>query len=255
MKGLIRFLLNTIPRKYLIRGSYLFRWLTQYLYKGNKVECPVCNSTYRKFLPYGYGPVRSNVLCPKCLSLERHRLVWLYLKEKTSFFSDDIKVLHIAPEQCFEERFKEQKNLNYVTADIESPLADYKCDVQKMPFGDNEFDVILCNHVLEHVDDDSRAMSEFIRVLKPGGFAILLVPLDFDRETTYEDPSITSPKERAKHFRQYDHVRLYGLDFPERLKRVGFIIPEKNYLEEIDPKLKKRFSLPEKEFMYGYMKP
>ena len=255
MKGLIRFLLNTIPRKYLIRGSYLFRRITQYLYKGNKVECPVCESKYRKFLPYGYGPVRNNALCPKCLSLERHRLVWIYLKEKTRFFTDKIRVLHIAPEQCFEERFRTLPNLSYITADIESPLADYKCDVQQLPFGDNEFDMVICNHVLEHVDDDSRAMSEILRVLKQGGNAVLLVPLDFNLKNTYEDPSITTPRERKKHFRQYDHVRLYGTDYPDRLKKVGFEIPEKNYLDELPAELRERYSLPEKELMFGYLKP
>ncbi len=109
--------------------------------------------------------------------------------------------------------------------------------------------------MLEHVDDDTRAMSEILRVMKPGAFAILLVPLYFDREKTYEDPSIVSPKERAKHFLQYDHQRLYGVDYPLRLKKIGFKIPEINFLDEIDVTLKKRYALPEKEFMYGYLKP
>lgn len=255
MDRLIRFVLNTIPRKYLIRLSYLFRRISQFTNRGDNVECPICGSKYRKFLGYGYQTVRKNALCPKCLSLERHRLVWLYLKEKTSFFEKPMKVLHIAPEQCFEERFKKLSNLDYVTADLESPLADYKCDVQNMPFHDNEFDIVICNHVLEHVDDDKRAMQEIFRVMKPEAFAILLVPMDFNLKKTYEDPTITSPKERAKHFRQYDHKRLYGIDFPDRLKEVGFIIPKKNYLDEVKEDIHIRYALPANEFMYGYAKP
>ncbi len=254
MDRLIRFAINTIPRKYLIRGSYLFRKLSQYLNKGNNVECPVCGSRYKKFLSYGYHIIRKNVLCPKCLSLERHRLVWLYLKEKTPFFDKPMRILHIAPEQCFEERFKQLSNLDYVTADIESPLADYKCDVQDLPFSENEFDAVICNHVLEHVDDDTRAMSEILRVMKPGAFAILLVPMDANRRETYEDSSITSAAERKKHFLQYDHKRLYGLDYPDRLKKVGFIIPESNYLDELDQGSRIRYALPENELMYGYLK-
>ncbi len=206
-------------------------------------------------MSYGYHEVRKNALCPKCLSLERHRLVWLYLKNKTNFFDLPLKVLHIAPEQSFEERFKKMTNLEYVTADLESPLADYKCDVQDLPFKENEFDLVLCNHVLEHVDDDLKAMSEILRVMKPGASAILLVPIDFSRKKTYQDASIVSPQERKKHFLQYDHKRLYGLDYPDRLKKAGFDITEKNYLNEISEDLRKRFALQENEFMYGYRKP
>lgn len=254
MDRIIKLALNTFPRKFLIRMSYLFRRISQFTNRGNNVECPVCDSRYRKFLSYGYHKVRKNALCPKCLSLERHRLVWLYLKNKTKFFEQPMKVLHIAPEQSFEERFRKMINLDYITADLESPLADYKCDVQQMPFNENEFDVVFCNHVLEHVDDDSRAMSEILRVMKPGAFAILLVPIDFSRKQTYEDPSIVSPPERKEHFLQYDHKRLYGLDYIDRLKKNGFIIPKENFLDELSEETIRRHSLPKAEFMYGYKK-
>jgi SAM-dependent methyltransferase len=255
MDRLIKLALNLFPRTFLIRFSYLFRRIARFTNKGNSVECPVCGSHYRKFLSYGYKVTRTNALCPSCLSLERHRLVWIYLKERTDFFTRPMRVLHVAPEQPFEERFKVLGHLDYITADIDSPLADCTCDVQELPFPENDFDMVICNHVLEHVKDDTRAMSEILRVLKPGGTAILLVPLDFTMEKTYEDPTITSPRERTKHFRQYDHLRLYGLDYPERLRTVGYDIPEKNFLDEIEPELRKRYALPEKEFMYGYRKP
>lgn len=254
MKSIIKFVINHIPRPILIRLSYVFRLISQYWYKGNNYECNVCGSKYRKLLPYGYVDVRENALCPKCLSLERHRLIWLYLQKETDFFTKEQKVLYVAPEQCFLDRFKTMKNIDYTTADMESPIADVKCDVQQMPFSNNSFDFVFCNHVLEHVEDDTRAMSEILRVMKKGGKAILLVPMDFSLEKTFEDPSITDPKERNRLFGQYDHVRQYGRDYPERLSKVGFIIPEENFLLKLDDETRMRYCLPPQEFMYGYGK-
>jgi SAM-dependent methyltransferase len=255
MKKIIKFLLNHIPRPLLIRLSYLFKFFSRVYYKGNKVECPVCGGRYRKFLPYGYVNVRSQALCPGCLSLERHRLMWLFLQNKTNFFSQQHKVLHVAPEQSFLERFKKLKNINYITADLESPIADYKCDIQQLPFEDLSFDVVICNHVLEHVPDDKKAMSEILRVLKPGGYAILLVPNDFEREKTFEDNSITDKKERTRIFGQYDHIRVYGRDYPELLKTAGFVIDESNYIDELSEMQKDKYKLHIKEFMFAFKKP
>ncbi len=223
-------------------------------YKGNNVECPVCSSRFRKFLPYGHNIIRENVLCPKCLSLERHRLLWLFLKNKTNFFTAKLKVLHVAPEQCFYSRFKKLENLDYITADMESPIANVRLDIQRMPFNDNVFDVVICNHVLEHVENDCKAMAEILRVMKKGGFAVMHVPMNLNMDNTYEDPSITSPKEREKHFRQKDHYRLYGRDFPERVKKAGFKITEVNYTDELSRQTTERFRLIKKELMYAYRK-
>ena len=224
------------------------------LYRGDRVECPVCGGRFRKFLPYGYNQVRKNVLCPKCLSLERHRLLWLFLRNRTEFFTARLKVLHVAPEQCFFKTFRNMKNLVYLTADLESPLADIKMDIQDMPFPENEFDVIICNHVLEHVPDDRKAMHEIFRVLKKGGFAVLQVPTNYGAEHTYEDPSITDPAEREKHFRQKDHYRLYGKDYLQRLSECGFQVTGENYLSQLSSQERERYRLPGNEFMYGYYK-
>jgi SAM-dependent methyltransferase len=255
MKTLIRFLLNYIPRPWLIRMSLWVMQLIALFYRGNKVACPVCDGHFRKFLPYGYYRSRENALCPRCFSLERHRLLWIFLQQNTNFFKKPQKVLHIAPEQCFHKRFRALKHLNYVTADLESPLADIKLDVQHMPFADKEFDVVICNHVLEHVPDDQLAIKEVFRVLKSGGYAILQVPIVFSMESTYEDPSITDPAGRLKHFKQKDHYRIYGSDFLNRITGAGFEIREGNFLNRLKPNEKMKYCLPEKEFMYGYFKP
>lgn len=254
MKRIIKFLLNAIPRPILIRLSYLLRGISKIIYKGNKFTCPVCEGKYRKFLPYGYVTPRENALCPGCLALERHRIMWLYLKNKTDFFTAQSKVLHIAPEQCFLDRFKKQENLEYHTADLVSPIADYKCDVQNLPFDNNSYDVVICNHVLEHVPDDKKAMQEILRVLKPGGYSILQIPADFSREVTFSDDTITDKKRRTEIFGQYDHVRVYGQDYPEILRSVGFIIDETNYTDLLSQEEKNKYSLDMNEFMFAAKK-
>ncbi len=252
LKSIIRFLLKIFPRPFLIRLSLMVNKVIALFYMGNKVECPVCGGTFRKFLPYGYTKQtgRDNALCPRCLSLERHRLMYLYLRDKTDFFIKDLKVLHIAPEQCFYKRFRALENLDYTTGDLESPIADVHFDIQEIPFANETYDVVICNHVLEHVDDDTKAMSEIYRILKPGGFAILQVPQDADAEKTYEDPTITDPSEREKHFLQKDHVRLYGLDYAERLSSVGFKVTADTYSNNFSLEKAKRFGLPMKEIFY-----
>ena len=251
MKKIIRFLLKNIPRPILIRLSYFFRLFTPILYKGNNVECPVCQKHFRTFLPYGYVNQRENVLCPYDLTLERHRLMWLYLKNESVFFTkSNLDVLHIAPEQCFYKLFKNQKNINYLTGDLESPLADLHFDLHNIPLQENKFDVVFCNHVLEHVTDAKKCMSELYRVMKPGGFGIFQVPQDFTREVTYEDPSIVTPEEREKHFWQYDHVRLFGLDYPDWLRSVGFIVEEYNPQKNFNLEQFERYRLMKNEILY-----
>ncbi len=222
--GLYKYLLNTLPRPLLIRLSYPFKLVAPILYKGNNVKCPVCGNTFSKFLSYGSDVAhRKNVLCPHDLTLERHRLMWLFLQSKTNFFSSDkLELLHIAPEQCFLPLFKKQKNLNYLTGDLESPIADIHFDLHDIPLEENRFDVVFCNHVMEHVKDPIKCMSELYRVMKPNGWAIMQVPQDHEREETYEDASITSPEEREKHFWQKDHLRLFGKDYPNWLEKAGF---------------------------------
>jgi hypothetical protein len=162
---LFKFILNTVPRPYLIKVSYLIRPALALWLKGDRYTDPIDGKSYRQFLPYGYGVQRPNVLSPGTLSLERHRLMWLYLKNETDFFTAPKKVLHMAPEQCFFPLFKKLKNLDYTTADLYAPKVDVKADILNLPFAENSFDTVFCNHVLEHIEDDAKAMSELFRVL------------------------------------------------------------------------------------------
>lgn len=229
MKSLFKLILNLIPRPILIRLSYLVRPILAFFLKGKKYTDPIDGKSFKSFLPYGYGNQRNNVLSPSTLSLERHRLLWLYLKNETNFFTSPKKVLHFAPEQAFYKRFKKMENLDYVTTDLNSPLADVKADICNLPFENNEFDIILCNHVLEHIPDDTKAMEELFRVLKVGGMGIFQIPQDLSRTTTFEDNNITDKKERAKIFGQYDHVRVYGRDYFDKLRSIGFKVKEVDY--------------------------
>ncbi len=256
MKKIISLLIRFVPRKYLQRlGSWGIR-IVGLFYRGNGVECPVCKSRFRIFLPYGRINSRPNALCPNCLSLERHRLMWIYLEQKSSFFTEKLRILHIAPEACFIQRFEALHGEGYITADIESPLAKVKMDIHAIPFNENSFDIVLCNHVLEHVRDDIHAMSEINRVLRPNGFAILQVPF-FNPvgDTTFEDNSITDPRERERIFGQDDHVRKYGTDYPKRINASGLRAVEDDFVNTLTDDFRKRHGLVKGEIIYRGNKP
>lgn len=251
MKGL----LNLFPRPLLIRLS---RWVRPFLdlwFRGNRFTDPINKKSYRKFLPYGYVRQRNHALSPGTLSLERHRLLWLYLERETDFFKKSLKVLHVAPEQAFYKSFKKLDNIDYTTTDLHSPLANVKADICDLPFKENQFDVILCNHVLEHIPNDKKAMQELFRVLKSGGWAILQVPLDSKRLKTFQDDTITDPKERMRVFGQYDHVRLYGMDYFEKLEKSGFSTQAIIYAEELTSEEITRFGVVSHEIIPVCFKP
>ena len=272
MKSVFKLILNTIPRPLLIRLSYAVRPILALALKGNTFTDPIDGKSFRMFLPYGYGKQRNNALSPSTLSLERHRLLWLYLKNETDFFQSEpvsdshvsnsnrvklrdaeinsaLKVLHFAPEQAFYKLFRNQKNIQYTTTDLFSPLADVKADICDLPFEDNSYDIIFCNHVLEHIPDDTKAMQELFRVLKPGGMAILQIPQDLKREVTFADDSITDQKERAAIFGQYDHVRIYGRDYFDKLRSIGFTVIEEDYTYKIAPELVEKYCLAKGEII------
>ncbi|MDC3179137.1 class I SAM-dependent methyltransferase [Flavobacteriales bacterium] len=242
MKLIVRLLLNLFTRTFLIRTSLLFKPLFDIFFKGTKFTDPINNKSYSYFFPYGYNKQRKNALCPGTFSLERHRLLWLYLKKETDFFNSNNKILHFAPEQCFHKFFKSFFK-NYTTTDLNSPIVDIKADICNLPFNDNSFDYILCNHVLEHIYDDEKAMKEIYRVLNKNGIAILQVPIDINSNYTHEGRDIDNKQDRNKLFGQYDHLRMYGLDYFKKLKNIGFKVKNENYLSNISQDEKDKYSL------------
>ena len=207
-------------------------------FKGNNVCCTICGSNYKIFDTVGKPP-RTNARCLECNSLERHRLLNEYLKTKTDLFNEEgAKLLHFAPEKTFYNLFKDLDNIEYYPCDLDAERFKFqngkkiiKADIRDIPFKSDSFDAVICNHVLEHIDDDVKAINEVYRVLKKGGWAILQVPIDMSLEKTYEDFSITSNEGREKAFGQFDHVRIYGKDYAERLKVGGFNVIEDNYID------------------------
>lgn len=203
--------------------------------------CPCCQSTVRAFKHFGVVR-RPDAECPVCGALERHRLIYLYMTKKTDLFdAPRKKMLHVAPEPQLSRLLQNSEQVDYLSADLFNPNVMVKMDITDIQYPDETFDVIYCSHVLEHVPDDRKAMREFFRVLKTGGWAILLVPIT--AETTFEDPSVSSPEERERLFGQHDHVRRYGPDYVDRLREAGFTVAVDEYVRDLDEETRRRYSL------------
>jgi SAM-dependent methyltransferase len=212
------------------------------------VACPCCQRSFRSFVVP--DPEQLNAICPWCGSHIRHRALWLYLERRTDLPVRPARLLHVAPEYVLQERLRGLEHLDYVSADLESPLAMEHFDLTDIPHPDDSFDVILCSHVLEHVPDDRAAMRELRRVLRPDGWAIVQVPIDYERAETYEDPSISSLEDREREYWQADHLRLYANDFPDRLRAEGLDVTVDHYLRELPHEEIDRFGLISLEDIY-----
>ena len=246
-----RALKERVPKRVRLRLRRIVYRLRSLFYLGGRVICPWCGGRFRRFLRTGpYVAPNLNTLCPRCGCYERHRLLWLYFTRKTRLFTDRLTVLHVAPEDGLRRVLQSKTNLTYITADLDSPLARVRMDITDMPFRDESFDVIICNHVLEHIVDDRRAMGELLRILRPGGWAVLMVPLSRNRQETLEDPAITSPEERRFHYLEPDHVRLYGRDYLDRLEDVGFTVTVDRYGAEVDEETAARYGIHPPEEIY-----
>ncbi|WP_100615123.1 class I SAM-dependent methyltransferase [Confluentibacter citreus] len=231
-------------------------------YNGKGVVCPICSSKFKYFGSYGVFP-RGNAKCYTCGALERDRLLWKYFHEKVSFFTKNVKgkVLHFAPEKVFYQLFDTNKNIEYVPCDLTPERFLFngksqiiKANITNIPFEDNTYDFIICNHVLEHIPDDALAMSELYRVMKKGGQGIFQVPINYDLELTYEDFSITTPEGREKAFGQKDHVRWYGLDYKTKLEAAGFKVYIDEYVKSFTSKELKKYGLISTELIYNCSK-
>src|SRR5690349_13732416 len=198
----VRLLRDAVPAR--LRGP-LFGALGSVWYAGGRLECPCCRGSFRGFRLEGR-------VCPRCGSQARHRLLWLFLEARPELLESAGSLLHVGPEYCIQRQLSRLEGLRYVSADLDSPLAAEVVDVTRMPYRDGEFGAVICSHVLEHVEDDRRAMGEILRVLRPGGWAIVMAPVDPTRAVTLEDPSAVTEAERLRLFGQHDHLRLYGND-------------------------------------------
>lgn len=210
-------------------------------YYGRNVHCPFCNGNFKYFLPFGVIP-RQNSRCPKCDSLERHRLLYLYLNNKTTFLFEHLKILEVGPSYCTSKFFRSLPNIEHISIDLVSPIAMIKMDLTNLQFEDETFNCIICYHVLEHIRDDLLAMREIFRVLKPGGWTLIQVPIDINRAETFENFTV-SEKNYETIFGKSDHVRIYGLDFKQRLKSVGFCVRVDRYVDELDEETIRKYGL------------
>lgn len=232
------------------------KYVNLIIYKGSKHKCPFCSHSFKEFLPTGAklavlkekkvvgGGYRLNAICPYCHSSDRERLTYLFMKGN-KLTSEGTKLLHFAPEKNLQKALKKE-NINYSSADLGSNLAEKKTDIRKIEFPSDHFDAIICNHVLEHVIEDKKAISELYRVLKPGGWAILQVPHSLVLDKTFEDQSIVGEKEREKAFGQFNHVRIYGADYINRLQSAGFKVEKK----KLDQDTTQKFALNSNEMIF-----
>jgi predicted SAM-dependent methyltransferase len=196
----------------------------------------MCGAHLKSFLPGGEyhavlteksivgGGQRSNVVCPICRSEDRERLAYLYLTNRPHLLAEGTKLLHIAPEYNLSSWLRSKAELDYISADLTRGDVDVNMDLTEIPFPNSTFNAIICNHVLEHIPNDRAAMAELFRVLKPDGWAMLQVPISLSLTATYEDFSITDPIGRERAFGQNDHVRIYAMDYVDRLKRAGLAV-------------------------------
>jgi SAM-dependent methyltransferase len=245
-----------IPFKFYNPYASIYRKISSRRYLGEGFLCPFCKTEFKTFFEFGFeneaiikhsiigAGININGTCPSCRSNDRERHIFLYLKEHfSSLFINENKLLHIAPEKNLWELFRKQKNIHYTPAGYDMQLATVRMDITQINIESDYYDVIICNHVLEHVVEDIKAMRELFRVLKRNGFAILQVPISFKNKKTIEDKSIVDSDERRKHFGQSDHVRIYGLDYVSRLESVGFSVDIVDFISELSNENLKKYSL------------
>jgi SAM-dependent methyltransferase len=223
-------------------------WAARATHAGTRRYCPCCDSHLRRFGPYGERP-RPDAMCPVCGALERHRLATLFLNRRRDALGERVgRVLHIAPEPPVARVLQGWAAVSYVSVDLYAENVTVQADLTRMPFRSRAFDAIYCSHVLEHVADDRRAMEELHRVLRPGGWALIQVPIK--RDVTFEDPTITDPESRRRLFGQPDHVRVYGRDFGNRLARARFAVSVERPQCGLDAAAIERYGLKTREDLF-----
>jgi SAM-dependent methyltransferase len=202
--------------------------------RGDEAFCPLCGHRFARFKPDWNRP---DAICWRCGAHERHRAQWLLFEHRPQLLADARSLLHFAPEWATRRRLQRIQNVRYVTADLDQPGVDRRIDVTDIELPDATFDAVLCSHVLEHVERDEDAMRELRRITAPGGWCLVMVPVDPKRQQTYEDPAVVSPEDREREYWQHDHVRLYTADIADRLTAAGFAVERIRPFEEFGPEL------------------
>jgi SAM-dependent methyltransferase len=236
---------EVVPRRYRYLARAAWCDVMSPLFAGDAVECPICEKASRRWISLGLD----EGMCPRCMSEARHRLLALYMRDELEINTKPMRILHFAAEYCFIRRFRRVPNITHVIADLDPPRGGVKIDITDIPLESDFADLVICSHVLEHVEDDSKAMFELKRVLRPGGTALIMCPVSYELESTYEDPSIVTPEGRREAFHQNDHVRLYGADFDDRLRAAGFQVDASQYGLSHGEKAS-RFGLRQDEILY-----
>jgi SAM-dependent methyltransferase len=221
-------------------------------HRGRAVECPLCGGRFSAFKPAWN---RANAICWRCGAHERHRATWVHLRRHPELLGEARSLLHFAPEHCLERRLRQVPDLRYVTADLDPALAELELDLTALALEDGAFDAILCSHVLEHFEDDAAAMAELRRVVAPGGWVLVMVPIDHSREASYEDPAVVTPEQRIAAYWQADHVRLYALDVADRLRAAGFEVTRATPAADVGPVVAARHGLLLEETLFLCRRP
>jgi SAM-dependent methyltransferase len=237
---------NFIPHRYRNVARAAVLAVTSLLFAGSKYRCPVCERGSRRWVSLGFP----NLLCPHCSAFERQRLLSLYLEREIQIDTRRLTLLHFAPEACMMRYFARRPNVEYIGGDLDPPQGAIRLDLTDIALKPDSVDIVICSHVLEHVPEDARAMREMRRVLRPGGSALIMGPVEYDRPATFEDPTITSPAARAVAFGQSDHVRLYGADFDQRLRDAGFMVDANRYGGQLSADEVARYGLARDEILY-----
>jgi len=230
-----------ISEKTRINAIYRINKIKGFFLRGNRFYCNYCSTGFRKFLPKG-NIARENAMCPNCMSLERTRLLLEYLKNETGIFRNNVKVLHFAPERCLFNVLVKQ-NIYYVDGDINPLLAREVIDITNIQYPDKSFDIIICSHVLGHIPDEKKALSELNRVLSDNGELLIMSLIDFNREVTLESDKIKTAEDKLKNYGEPDLERLYGRDIVTRLQNGGFNVEQIDYRENIEGDSRQKLSL------------
>ncbi|MGD1846752.1 MAG: class I SAM-dependent methyltransferase [Salibacteraceae bacterium] len=249
-----RFALRLLPEKWVKTIEPSIRKSLTIVYQGGNYQCPVCQQSFRKFIPISNDVGFADELCPSCGSIKRMRLQWLFLHHELNIDYNLWTVLDFSPHRALSTRLCDIVSINYISTDYETAKEDRRYDITLLPEPDQRFHLVICYHVLEHIPDDEAAMKELYRITRPGGYTILQVP--FHEGATKEDPAITSPEERLAHFGQEDHVRLYGRkDFSQRLRNVGFEVKERRYAKELGEEAIEHYRLNPDEVIFVARRP